>query len=185
MSLAESGMGLTYIEVYYHLMKRLQCSDVSRFFSYYFEQDGKHEFCLHLNGKNGDFWVGVSPDVAKICFMHECFWFATEGYRGNLAHQDVQDEVVYGGPIESATHAEVLDLLYETVRVLAGATGVFHDEVYDEERYRARALDFSYFEDCSYDVYVRNAHSRPYVKRLGNIAFHVNRDAAPEDWEDA
>ena len=45
-----------------------------------------------------------------------------------MAHQDLQEEIVYGGPIEGKTPAEVLDLIYEMVCILAEAREVFHDE---------------------------------------------------------
>ena len=39
------------------------------------------------------------------------------------------------------------------------------------------------FSGRSYDVYVRNGHTGPYLLSLDNLILHVNRDAEPADWE--
>ena len=107
--------------------------------------------------------------------MWEAVWFVPERFRSLTAHQDVQGEVVYGGPMEGRPHEEVLGLLFEVVCIFAGAESIFHDETFPEWRWREH--DFSEFRDCRYDVYVRNAHTGPYRRALANITFHVNCDA--------
>ena len=67
------------------------------------------------------------------------------------------------------------------MRALAGATGVFHDEARRPGGWDDLAGDP--FSGRSYDVYVRNAHTGPYLLALDNITLHVNRDAEPADWE--
>ena len=112
--------------------------------------------------------------------MWEAVWFVPERFRSLTAHQDVQGEVVYGGPMEGRSHEEVLGLLFEVVCIFAGAEGIFHDETLPEWRWREH--DFNEFRDCRYDIYVRNAHTGPYRRALANITFHVNCDATEADW---
>ena len=119
--------------------------------------------------------MAIGPLISLIDFDWERIWFVTEGYRDHMAHQDLQEEIVYGGPIEGRTPAEMLDLIYEMVCILAGAREVFHDEIRPEEKWDT--IDFSEFDDCSYDVYVRDDHSAPYARRFANITFYVNCDA--------
>ena len=95
-------------------------------------------------------------------------------HRDGLSYQDLQDDIVYGGALGEGTYGEMLDLLFETVCVLASATDVFHDEVADEQR--LRAPDLNPFDDCSYDVYVRNEYAGPCTKILANIIFYLNCD---------
>ena len=159
------------------LVRRLQRSAVSRFLTFELdeEDDDTHSFCLALRGRSRSFEVVIGPLISLIDFDWERIWFVTEGHRGHMAHQDLQEEIVYGGPIEGKTPAEVLDLIYEMVCILAGAREVFHDEIRPEEKWDT--IDFSEFDDCSYDVYVRDDHSAPHVRRFANIAFYVNCDA--------
>ena len=171
------GMRLSSDEVRLLLVRRLQRSAVSRFLTFELdeEDDDAHSFCLALRGKNCSFDVAIGPLISLIDFDWERIWFVTEGYRDHMAHQDLQEEIVYGGPIEGKTPAEVLDLIYEMVCILAGAREVFHDEIRPEEKWDT--IDFSEFDDCSYDVYVRDDHSAPYARRFANITFYVNCDA--------
>ena len=171
------GMRLSSDEVRLLLVRRLQRSAVSRFLTFELdeEDDDAHSFCLALRGKSCSFDVAIGPLISLIDFDWERIWFVTEGYRDHMAHQDLQEEIVYGGPIEGKTPAEVLDLIYEMVCILAGAREVFHDEIRPEEKWDT--IDFSEFDDCSYDVYVRDDHSAPYVRQFANITFYVNCDA--------
>ena len=171
------GMRLSSDEVRLLLVRRLQRSAVSRFLTFELdeEDDDAHSFCLALRGRSCSFEVVIGPLISLIDFDWERIWFVTEGYRDHMAHQDLQEEIVYGGPIEGKTPAEVLDLIYEMVCILAGAREVFHDEIRPEEKWDT--IDFSEFDDCSYDVYVRDDHSAPYARRFANITFYVNCDA--------
>ena len=171
------GMRPSSDEVRLLLVRRLQRSAVSRFLTFELdeEDDDAHSFCLALRGKSCSFDVAIGPLISLIDFDWERIWFVTEGYRDHMAHQDLQEEIVYGGPIEGKTPAEVLDLIYEMVCILAGAREVFHDEIRPEEKWDT--IDFSEFDDCSYDVYVRDDHSAPYARRFANITFYVNCDA--------
>ena len=170
-------MRLSSDEVRLLLVRRLQRSAVSRFLTFELdeEDDDAHSFCLALRGRSCSFEVVIGPLISLIDFDWERIWFVTEGYRDHMAHQDLQEEIVYGGPIEGKTPAEVLDLIYEMVCILAGAREVFHDEIRPEEKWDT--IDFSEFDDCSYDVYVRDDHSAPYARRFANITFYVNCDA--------
>ena len=161
------------------LMRRLQLSEVSCFLAYELDgEDERHGVHLYLRGRDGGFRVEACPGALRVIAMGECIWFVAEGIRGEIACQDCRGEVVYGGPVEGRSRAELLDLVYETVRVLAGATGLFH----------VRAQEGGVDPDLgtpgarSYDVYVRNAHTAPYRKMLANISFHVNCDT---DWSAA
>ena len=171
------GMRLSSDEVRLLLVRRLQRSAVSRFLTFELdeEDDDAHSFCLALRGRSCSFDVAIGPLISLIDFDWERIWFITEGYRDHMAHQDLQEEIVYGGPIEGRTPAEMLDLIYEMVCILAGAREVFHDEIRPEEKWDT--IDFSEFDDCSYDVYVRDDHSAPYARRFANITFYVNCDA--------
>ena len=171
------GMRLSSDEVRLLLVRRLQRSTVSRFLTFELdeEDDDAHSFCLALRGRSCSFEVVIGPLISLIDFDWERIWLVTEGYRDHMAHQDLQEEIVYGGPIEGKTPAEVLDLIYEMVCILAGAREVFHDEIRPEEKWDT--IDFSEFDDCSYDVYVRDDHSAPYARRFANITFYVNCDA--------
>ena len=171
------GMRLSSDEVRLLLVRRLQRSAVSRFLTFELdeEDDDAHSFCLALRGRSCSFEVVIGPLISLIDFDWERIWFITEGYRDHMAHQDLQEEIVYGGPIEGRTPAEMLDLIYEMVCILAGAREVFHDEIRPEEKWDT--IDFSEFDDCSYDVYVRDDHSAPYARRFANITFYVNCDA--------
>ena len=171
------GMRLSSDEVRLLLVRRLQRSTVSRFLTFELdeEDDDAHSFCLALRGRSCSFEVVIGPLISLIDFDWERIWLVTEGYRDHMAHQDLQEEIVYGGPIEGKTPAEVLDLIYEMVCILAGAREVFHDEIRPEEEWDT--IDFSEFDDCSYDVYVRDDHSAPYARRFANITFYVNCDA--------
>ena len=176
------GMEFSWEEVRRHLIGRLQCSDVSRFLPYDADEidEGEHGFSLLFNGGRGDLNAGIDPYNLDVCCMWEAVWFVPERFRSLTAHQDVQGEVVYGGPMEGRSHEEVLGLLFEVVCIFAGAEGIFHDETLPEWRWREH--DFSEFRDCRYDVYVRNAHTGPYRRPLANITFHVNCDASEADW---
>ena len=171
------GMRLSSDEVRLLLVRRLQRSAVSRFLTFELdeEDDDAHSFCLALRGRSCSFEVVIGPLISLIDFDWERIWLVTEGHRDHMAHQDLQEEIVYGGPIEGKTSAEMLDLIYEMVCILAGAREVFHDEIRPEEKWDT--IDFSEFDDCSYDVYVRDDHSAPYARRFANITFYVNCDA--------
>ena len=171
------GIRLSSDEVRLLLVRRLQRSAVSRFLTFELdeEDDDAHSFCLALRGRSCSFEVVIGPLISLIDFDWERIWLVTEGYRDHMAHQDLQEEIVYGGPIEGKTPAEVLDLIYEMVCILAEAREVFHDEIRPEEKWDT--IDFSEFDDCSYDVYVRDDHSAPYARRFANITFYVNCDA--------
>ena len=171
------GMRLSSDEVRLLLVRRLQRSTVSRFLTFELdeEDDDAHSFCLALRGRSCSFEVVIGPLISLTDFDWERIWLVAEGYRGHMAHQDLQEEIVYGGPIEGKTPAEVLDLIYEMVCILAEAREVFHDEIRPEEKWDT--IDFSEFDDCSYDVYVRDDHSAPYARRFANITFYVNCDA--------
>ena len=167
----------------YGLVRRLQRSEVSRFLS--FELDPRDEadrgdaITLYLNGREGDFRVYASSSLGWVSLKGERIWFVMDEHRDGLSYQDLQDDIVYGGALGEGAYGEMLDLLFETVCVLASATDVFHDEVADEQR--LRAPDLNPFDDCSYDVYVRNEHAGPYTKILANISFYVNCD--PDETE--
>jgi len=171
------GMRPSSDEVRLLLVRRLQRSAVSRFLTFELdeEDDDAHSFCLALRGRSCSFEVVIGPLISLTDFDWERIWLVAEGYRGHMAHQDLQEEIVYGGPIEDRTPAEMLDLIYEMVCILAGAREVFHDEIRPEEKWDT--IDFSEFDDCSYDVYVRDDHSAPYARRFANITFYVNCDA--------
>ena len=130
---------------------------------------------MSLNGPDGDFRVEVGPHTSRICLMGERIWFISESHREGRAYQNIADDVVYGGPIDGRTHAEVIGLFLDVVGILAGATGLFH----------ARAQEGRCDLDPGirhYDVYVRNAHTGPYRRTLSNITFHVNCDTEWKDW---
>ena len=166
-------MCLSSSEFLMYLMSRVGHSEASRFLTLkYIGQVGEHEFRMSLNGPDGDFRVEVGPHTSRICLMDERIWFISESHREGRAYQNIADDVVYGGPIDGRTHAEVIGLFLEVVGILAGATGLFH----------ARAQEGRCDLDSGtrhYDVYVRNAHTGPYRRTLANISFHVNCDA---DW---
>ncbi len=166
-------MCLSSSEFLMYLMSRVGHSEASRFLTLeYIGQVGEHEFRMSLNGPDGDFRVEVGPHTSRICLMGERIWFIGESHREGRAYQNIADDVVYGGPIDGRTHAEVIGLFLDVVGILAGATGLFH----------ARAQEGQCDLDSGtrhYDVYVRNAHTGPYRRTLANISFHVNCDA---DW---
>ena len=117
-------MRLSSDEVRLLLVRRLQRSAVSRFLTFELdeEDDDAHSFCLALRGRSCSFEVVIGPLISLIDFDWERIWLVTEGHPDHMAHQDLQEEIVYGGPIEGKTSAEMLDLIYETVCILAGAT---------------------------------------------------------------
>ena len=77
----------------------------------------------------------------KVSLKGERIWFVMDEHRDGLSYQDLQDDIVYGGALGEGAYGEMLDLLFETVCVLASATDVFHDEVADEQRLRAPDLN--------------------------------------------
>ena len=162
----------------YGLVRRLQRSEVSRFLSFELdprdEADRSDAITLYLNGREGDFRVYASSSLGWVSLKGERVWFVMDEHRDGLSYQDLQDDIVYGGALGEGAYGEMLDLLFETVCVLASATDVFHDEVADEQR--LRAPDLNPFDDCGYDVYVRNEHAGPCTKILANISFYVNCD---------
>ena len=99
------GMRLSSDEVRLLLVRRLQRSAVSRFLTFELdeEDDDAHSFCLALRGRSCSFEVVIGPLISLIDFDWERIWFVTEGYRDHMAHQDLQEEIVYGGPIEGKT----------------------------------------------------------------------------------
>ena len=168
-------MCLSSSEFLMYLMSRVGHSEASRFLTLeYIGQVGEHEFRMSLNGPDGDFRVEVGPHTSRICLMGERIWFTSESHRPSPDSQDSWGEIVYDGPVEGEDRVELFDLAYETVRVLAGATGAFHDEIRTKEGWNDLGS-----EARLYDVYVRNAHTGPYRRTLANISFHVNCDA---DW---
>ena len=173
--------GLMDLDVAWELSGSLLMSDVSRFMTYELKKEGEREHTLCLNGPDGDFRVESEPGFARVRIMGERIWFVDERARGEVASRVREGDVVHAGPISGRTQREILALLYALVRALAGATGVFHDEVRRPGGWDGPAGDP--FSGRSYDVYVRNAHTGPYLLALDNITLHVNRDAEPADWE--
>lgn len=171
----------------YGLVRRLQRSEVSRFLSFELdprdEADRSDAITLYLNGREGDFRVYVSSSLGWVSLKGERIWFVMDEHRDGLSYQDLQDDIVYGGALGEGAYGEMLDLLFETVCVLASATDVFHDEVADEQR--LCAPDPNPFDDCSYDVYVRNEHAGPCTKTLANISLYVNCDPNEAECEPA
>lgn len=169
----------------YGLVRRLQRSEVSRFLSFELdprdEADRSDAITLYLNGREGDFRVCVSSSLGWVSLKGERIWFVMDEHRDGLSYQDLQDDIVYGGALGEGAYGEMLDLLFETVCVLASATDVFHDEAADEQR--LCAPDLNPFDDCSYDVYVRNEHAGPCTKILANISFYVNCDSDKAECE--
>ena len=92
----------------------------------------------------------VSSSLGWVSLKGERIWFVMDEHRDGLSYQDLQDDIVYGGALGEGAYGEMLDLLFETVCVLASATDVFHDEVADEQR--LCAPDLNPFDDCRYDV---------------------------------
>ena len=163
------------------LSRTLQRSDVSRFMTYEFKMEGERGRTLCLNGPDGDFRVEIEHDLARVRIMGERVWFVDERARGEVASRVREGDIVHAGSISGRAQREVLALLYALVRALAGATGVFHDEARRPGGWDDPAGDP--FSGRSYDVYVRNGHTGPYLLSLDNITLHVNRDAEPADWE--
>ena len=173
----ERGDDFTHAEVEW-FMRRLQLSEVSRFLTYDLQEESDGEFCLNLNGRGGDFYVGFDSDTLDICCMGELVWFIEDSPRDNYGYEDVCGDIVYNGPLLGRSRVELFDLACEVVRIFAGATDVSHDEVADAKKWHSPSFD--QIRDSSYDVYVRNAHTAPYTKTLANISFHVNCDAPGE-----
>ena len=171
------GVGFRTWEARQLLLRRLQLSDFSHLLTFWMdeeeEEEDDHTFALLLDGWGGNFCVAVAESYSDVCFGSERIWFVPEHNRDKFAHQDMQDEVVYGGPIACRPRTEVLDLIFEVVRIFAGATETFHDETRPTERW---GMDFSEFDDCSYDVYVRNPNLDPCQREFANVTFHVNCD---------
>lgn len=161
------------------LMGRLQRSDVSRFLSYQIIGEDDDGYSLYLNGWVGELYVSLDALSCEVYCLGECVHLADEDYRVGISCDTAWEEVVYAGPISGRTHEEIFDLVFEVVRVFAGATGVFHEET--RPAWKWRESDFGDFGDCIYDVYVRNAHTGPYRRTLSNITFHVNCDT---EWGD-
>ena len=173
--------GLMDLDAAWELSGSLLMSDVSRFMTYELKKEGEREHTLCLNGPDGDFRVESEPGFARVRIMGERVWFVDERARGEVAPRVREGDVVHAGPISGRTQREILKLLHALVRALAGATGVFHDEARRPGGWDGPAGDP--FSGRSYDVYVRNAHTGPYLLALDNITLHVNRDAEPADWE--
>ncbi len=173
--------GLMDLDAAWELSDSLPMSDVSRFMTYEFKMEGERGRTLCLNGPDGDFRVEIEHDLARVRIMGECIWFVDERARGEVAPRVREGDVAYAGPISGRARGEVLMLLHALVRALAGATGVFHDELRRPGGWDGPAGDP--FSGRSYDVYVRNGHTGPYLLSLDNITLHVNRDAEPADWE--
>ena len=172
--LVERGDDFTRAEVDW-FMRRLQRSQVSRFLTYDLQEESDGGFCLNLNGRGGDFYVGFDSDTLVVGFRGKLVWFIEDSARDTYGYEDVCGDIIYNGPILGRPRAELLDLACEVVRIFAGATGVSHDEVVDAKRWHAPSFD--QIRDSSYDVYVKNAHTAPYRKTFANISFHVNCDA--------
>ena len=174
------GLGFSREEAAW-LMGRLQRSDVSRFLSYQIIGEGDGGYSLYLNGWVGELYVSLDALSCEVYCLGECVHLADEDYRVGISCDTAWEEVVYAGPISGRTHEEILGLVFEVVRVFAGATDAFHEEA--RPAWKWRESDFGDFGDCIYDVYVRNGHTGPYLLSLDNITLHVNRDAEPADWE--
>ena len=162
------------------LMGRLQRSDASRFLSYRLHDERNDDYSLYLNGWVGGFYAHLDARSCEVCCLGECVHLADEDYRVGISRDAAYGEVVYAGPISGRTHEEILGLVFEVVRVFAGATDAFHEEA--RPAWKWRESDFGDFSDCIYDVYVRNNHTGPYRKTLANITFHVNCDTEWKDW---
>ena len=162
------------------LMGRLQRSDVSRFLSYRLHDERNDDYSLYLNGWVGGFYAHLDARSCEVCCLGECVHLDDEAYRVGISRDAAYGEVVYAGPISGRTHEEILDLVFEIVRVFVGATDAFHEET--RPAWKWRESDFGDFGDCIYDVYVRNAHTGPYRRTLANITFHVNCDTEWKDW---
>ena len=173
--------GLMDLDAAWELSDSLPMSDVSRFMTCDPKKEGERGHALYLNGLDGDFRVESEPGFARVRIMGERVWFVDERVRGEVASRVREGDVAYAGPISGRTQREILALLYALVRALAGATGVFHDEARRPGGWDDLAGDP--FSGRSYDVYVRNGHTGPYLLALDNITLHVNRDAEPADWE--
>ena len=162
------------------LMGRLQRSDASRFLSYRLHDERNDDYSLYLNGWVGGFYAHLGTRSCEVCCLGECVHLDDEDYRVGISRDAAYGEVVYAGPISGRTHEEILGLVFEVVRVFAGATDAFHEET--RPAWKWPESDFGDFGDCIYDVYVRNAHTGPYRRTLANITFHVNCDTEWKDW---
>ena len=173
--LAGPGMGVRTWEAHQLLLRRLQLSDFSHLLTLIMDEEEEDDqtFALLLDGWGGGFCVSVTEHCSDVCFGGERIWFVPEHNRNKLAHQDMQGDVVYGGPIACRPRTEVFDLLFEVIRLFAGATKAFHDETRPAEKW---GMDFSEFDDCSYDIYVRNPNLDPCRREFANMTFHVNCD---------
>ena len=169
------GMGVRTWEAHQLLLRRLQLSDFSHLLTLIMDEEEEDDqtFSLLLDGWGGGFCVSVTEYCSDVCFGGERIWFVPEHNRNKLAHQDMQGDVVYGGPIACRPRTEVFDLLFEVIRLFAGATEAFHDETRPAEKW---GMDFSEFDDCSYDIYVRNPNLDPCRREFANMTFHVNCD---------
>ena len=173
--------GLMDLNAAWELSGSLQMSDVSHLMTYETKMVGERGHALCLNGPDGDFRVESESGIARVRIMGERVWFVDERVRAEVAPRVGEGDVAYAGPISGRTQREILALLYALVRALAGATDVFHDELRRPGGWDDPVGDP--FSGRSYDVYVRNGHTGPYLLSLDNITLHVNRDAEPADWE--
>ena len=124
------GMGVRTWEAHQLLLRRLQLNDFSHLLTFQMDEEEEDDqtFALLLDGWGGGFCVSVTEHCSDVCFGGERIWFVPEYNRNKLAHQDMQSDVVYGGPIACRPRTEVFDLLFEVIRLFAGATKAFHDE---------------------------------------------------------
>ena len=121
--------GLMDLNAAWELSDSLQMSDVSHLMTYETKMEGERGHALCLNGPDGDFRVESEPGIARVRIMGERVWLVDERVRAEVAPRVGEGDVAYAGPISGRTQREILALLHALVRALAGATGVFHDEL--------------------------------------------------------
>ena len=124
-------------------MRRLQRSQVSRFLTYDLQEESDGGFCLNLNGRGGDFYVGFDSDTLVVGFRGKLVWFIEDSARDTYGYEDVCGNIIYNGPILGRSRAELLDLACEVASPWAGRSSASARAVSGPARASRAAASYS------------------------------------------
>ena len=141
------------------LIEPLQMSSISKYLTYeYVEKEEVNE--LYLNGRFGDFFVTAGKEKVSVCFKDQCFTLRNR--EGKLTEEEKDSEIRISENLKEKAPDEVMHLMFEIIRLAAGASTVACIKAMNEDLY---------------NVYMEKDNSERYIKKLENVIFHVNDES--------
>jgi len=126
---------------------------------------------LKLDGDKEDFFLCFSPRQISIFCLNEHFMFIDDSFREHIiTSSDTYDEIVYEGKFKGKTSLEILDIIFNVIRLVYGSNQIQHDGVKTEFK-TISGYDTKY----NYLIRIKNPlHQSSEIYELENITFYVN-----------